>query len=150
MRIFLKYFFLFYFLFQVFLSAQVMNDSIKTDFKLNSLKTDWNLLTSPVSFYPSNYIQQFNPEINSLYTMFTNSQVNSGLNIVNSNIMLNQFQLANGWETQKKYGVFAKYLGIAQFMGAVGLAAIHISKFHAPPKGKINRKKPQKLNIERP
>jgi hypothetical protein len=135
------------------LLSQDKIDSSNVEFnfnELNSLQTDWNVLTSPVSFYPSNYIEYNNPQVNSLYSMFTSSQTNAGLNIVEPNLMLNQFQLANNWEIKKQYGVFAKYLGIAQFMGVVGLAAIHISKFHSPPKGKINFKNTPKPKTERP
>lgn len=133
--------------------AQERIDSSEVEFnlnKLNSLQTDWNVLTSPVTFYPSNFIQQSNPELNSLYAMYTNYQMDSGLNIAEPNVMLNQFQLANNWEAHKKYGVFAKYLGIAQFMGVVGLAAVHISKFNTPPKGKTNLKILPTQKIERP
>jgi len=82
----------------------------------------------------------------SLYSLYTDSQFNAGINYeLQPDVMLKRFQLVNNWEANKKYGVFAKYLGIAQFMGAVGLAAVHISKFHTPPKGKINA--PSKSNM---
>ena len=144
---------LFFFLVFEFCFAQNQTDSTYADFipnKLNSLQTDWNIFTSPIAFYLSNSTHQFNSEMNSLYSMFTSSQMNSGLYIANPNQMLNQFQLANNWETQKKYGVFAKYLGIAQFMGAIGIAAVHISKFYAPPKGKVKIDAPKTPQIERP
>ena len=98
-------------------------------------------------FYPMNTLNSSYLNNPSLYSLYTNSQINTGINFeLQPDVMLNQFQLVNNWEAKKKYGVFAKYLGIAQFMGVVGLAAIHISKFHSPPKGKI--KKPSNGNMD--
>jgi hypothetical protein len=111
--------------------------------KLNSLKTDWNIINSPFLFYPTTPINS----TTSLYSLYAESQINSGINFeLTPNVMLNQFQLANNWETKKRYGVFAKYLGIAQFMGVIGMAAVHISKFYPPPKGKIDLKKNKLVN----
>lgn len=87
----------------------------------------------------------------SLYSLYTFSQLNAGVNFdLQPDVMLDQFQLINDWEAKKKYGVFAKYLGIAQFMGAVGLAAVHISKFHTPPKGEINIPSNGDRNLKEP
>ena len=84
----------------------------------------------------------------SLYSLYTDSQINAGINFeLQSDVMLSQFQLVNNWEAKKKYGVFAKYLGIAQFIGVVGLAAVHIKKFHFPKKEKVKLKNPL---IEKP
>ena len=107
--------------------------------KSNSLKTDWTIINSPFMFFPTNRLYSQSYSSHSLYTDF---QMNNATNFaLQPTAMLNQFQLASNWESKKKYGVFAKYLGIAQFMGVVGLAAVHISKFHAPPKGKTNLEK---------
>jgi len=87
----------------------------------------------------------------SLYSLYTDSQINTGINFeLQPDIMLKRFQLVNNWEAKKKYGVFAKYLGIAQFMGVFGLAAVHISKFHAPPKGKVNMPSKGDMNLIEP
>ncbi len=87
----------------------------------------------------------------SLYSLYTGSQINAGINFeLQPDVMLNQFQLANNWGAKKKYGVFAKYLSIAQFMSVVGLAAVHISKFHAPPKGKISTPSNRNTNLIEP
>ncbi len=129
------------------LSPQSRSDSLNNDYnnfdilKLNSLKTDWTIINSPFMFYPMNTLNSSYSNNPSLYALYTDSQINAGINFeLQPDVMLNQFQLVNNWEAKKKYGVFAKYLGIAQFMGVVGLAAVHISKFHAPPKGKVDLK----------
>jgi len=122
-------------------------DSIDVNFNnynlipLNSIQTDWSIINSPFLFYPINALQSSTYSSSSLYSLYTDSQINSGLNIeLQPDVMLNQFRITQNWESQKKYGVFAKYLGIAQFMGVVGLAAVHFSKFNPPPKGKVNLK----------
>jgi hypothetical protein len=136
------------------LFAQMVDDSLNSDFnilKLNSLKTDWKIVNSQLLFHPMNTFNSSGSNNSSLYSMYTYSQINSGFNIeLGPDVMLSQFQLANNWEAKNKYGVFAKYLGIAQFMGAVGLAAIHISKFHTPPKGKINSPANENMNLKEP
>lgn len=79
----------------------------------------------------------------SLYSLYTDSQINAGVNFeLQPDVMLKRFQLVNNWEAKKRYGVFAEYLGIAQFIGVVGLAAVHISKFHTPQKKKVKLKNP--------
>jgi len=131
------------------LFAQLEGDSLNSDFnilKLNSLKTDWEIVNSQLLFYPMNTLNSSSSTSSSLYSLYTYSQINSGANFeLQPDIMLDQFRLINNWEAKKRYWVFAKYLGIAQFMGAVGLAAVHISKFHTPPKGKFNG--PSKSNM---
>jgi hypothetical protein len=132
------------------LLSQTIEDSTLVDYtespivNLPSIHTDWTIINSPLLFYPMNTLESSYSNNPSLYALFTDSQLNTGLKIIQPEMMLNQFQLANNWNAKKKYGVFAKYLGIAQFMGAVGLAAIHISKFHQPPKGKADLKHPKK------
>lgn len=133
--------------FNSFVYSQTETDSLVNNFEnvlgFNSIQTDWNIINSPFLIYPYNMnLLQNESEINpSLYALYTDSQINSGLNFeLQPNVLLNQFKIAQNWEVKKKYGVFAKYLGIAQFMGAVGLAAVHISKFHTPPTGKVNFK----------
>ena len=126
-----------------YLFPQVVTDSISSEYnkfdiqKLNSLKTDWNVINSPLFFYNSNSAIQ-NPS--SLYTLYASSQINSGLNITQPDEMLNQFQLVNNWEVKKKYGVFAKYLGIAHLIGAVGIAAVSVANQNVVPKGKTKFK----------
>ena len=118
---------------------------------MNSLRTDWTVINSPFLFYPMNTLNSSYSNNPSLYSLYTDSQINTGINFeLQSDVMLKQFQLVNNWEAKKKYGVFAKYLGIAQFMGAVGLAAVHISKFHTPPKGKINGPSKSKMFLKEP
>ncbi len=124
------------------LFSQVGSDSLKNFdlLKLNSLKTDWNIVNSPLLFNPLNMVQPSYSNNSSLYAFYTDSQINSGLSIVQPNIMLSQFQLANNWNTKKRYGVLAKYLGIAQFMGAIGIAAVSIANQSSIPKGKAKLK----------
>lgn len=132
------------------LFSQTIEDSTQFDYtespivNLSSIHTDWTIINSPLLFYPMNTLESAYSNNPSLYALFTDSQLNTGLKIIQPEMMLNQFQLANNWDAKKKYGVFAKYLGIAQFIGAVSLAAIHISKFHQPPKGKADLKYPKK------
>ena len=114
--------------------------------KLNSIHTDWNVINSPLLFYPMNTLPSSYSNNPSLYALYTNSQINSGLSIIKPDAMLNQFQLVNNWETKKKYGVFAKYLGIAQFMGAIGIAAVSIANQDIVPKGKAKLKQPKIKN----
>lgn len=119
--------------------SQMEIDSVNSFNNFNYTKTDLSIINFQIFFYPLNLLQteQFNNK--SLYSLYTDSQINSGFNIeLQSNVLLNQFKIAQNWETKKKYGVFAKYLGIAQFMGVVGLAAVHFSKFNPPPKGKTS------------
>ena len=105
--------------------------------KFNSLKTDWNIINAPFIFYPMSTTYS----TVSLHSLYTESYLNSGDAITLSpDVMLTQFQLANNWSSRKKYDVFAKYLGIAQFVGVIGLAAVHISKYHMPKKAKSNLK----------
>ena len=139
------------------LFAQTATDSLNSDYdnfnilKLNSLKTDWEIVNSQLMFYPMNTFNTPASNSSSFYSLYTYSQFNTGYNIeLQPDIMLSQFQLVNNWEAKKKYGVFAKYLGIAQFMGAVGLAAVHISKFHTLPKGKINSPSKSKMFLKEP
>ncbi|MDA3861106.1 MAG: hypothetical protein PF445_07745 [Melioribacteraceae bacterium] len=126
--------------------AQTEKDSIHSEneqfdiTKLNSLKTDWTVLNSPLLIYSTNSARSNHQ---SLYSLYTNSQMNSGLSITQPDEMLNQFQLANNWEAKKKYGVFAKYLGIAQLMGAIGIAAVSISNQNNIPKSKVKTKSPR-------
>lgn len=136
------------------LFSQIGQKSLNSDynnfdvFKLNSIKTDWIIINSPLLFYPINTLGSSYSNTPSLYSLYTDSQINSGINFeLQPDVMLSRFQLLNNWEIKKKYGVFAKYLGIAQFIGVVGLAAVHISKFHAPPKGEANLKNSK---IEKP
>ncbi len=111
---------------------------------MNSLKTDWTIINSPLLFYPMNTLNSSYSNNPSLYSLYANSQINAGVNFgLQRDVMLNQFQLVNNWEVKKKYGIFAKYLGIAQFIGAVSLAAVHISKYHISPKGKEKLKEPK-------
>jgi hypothetical protein len=126
--------------------SQTINDTLVTNFnysenidfqKFNSLKTDWNSINSPLLFYP--IIPTSTPL--SLHSLYTEAYLNSGNNFtLTPDIMLSQFQLVNNWSTKKKYGVFTKYLGIAQFVSVLGLAAVHISKYHMPQKTKNNLK----------
>lgn len=127
--------------------AQLDRDSIYSDFNnynlipLNSIQTDWSIINSPLLFNPINTLQSSSNGSSSLYSLYPDSQINSGLNIeLQPDIILNQFRISKNWDSQKKYGVFAKYLGIAQFMGAIGLAAVHIANYNPPPKGKVNLK----------
>ena len=60
--------------------------------------------------------------------------------------LLLQFRQKNNWAVKQKYGVFAKYLSYAQFLGALGLAVIHLNKWNdidkeknVNPKKKFNR-----------
>lgn len=124
-------------------SVNYENNELST-LHLSSIHTDWNIINSPLLFYPMNTLESSNAHNPSLYRLFTDSQINTGLNLVKPEDMLNQFQLANNWEAKKKYGVFAKYLGIAQFMGVIGLAVIHINKFHMPKKKNSKPIKPSK------
>jgi len=126
-------------LFNSFVNCQIENDSIKlyTPIKLNSIITNWSIINSQLFFYPKNILQTEQLNSKSLYSLYIDSQINFGLNItLQSNVLLNQFKIAQHWETQKKYGVFTKYLGTAQFVGVMGLSVIHFSKFNMPPKGK--------------
>ncbi|MCF6269887.1 MAG: hypothetical protein L3J41_09260 [Melioribacteraceae bacterium] len=127
--------------------SQAGNDSLNNNYnnidilKLNTLKTDWIIINSPLLFYPMNTFSSSHSNNLSLYSLYTNSQINTAINFeLQPDVMLKRFQLVNNWEAKKEYGVFAKYLGIAQFVGAVGLAAVHISKYHISPKEKAKLK----------
>ena len=135
-----KYFIILLLLLSFPLFSQTKEDSVKNNYinfnllKLNSIHTDWNVITFPMTTLPS---YSNNP---SLYALYTDSQMNSGLSIVQPDVMLNQFQLVNNWDAKKKYGVFAKYLGIASFMGAIGIAAVSVANQNIVPKGKAKFK----------
>ena len=97
--------FRFYLILFIFYTSAILSqniaDSVSNELnltKLNSLKTDWNVLTSPLSFYPTNFVNSVNPEFNSLYSLYSESQINSGLDFAEPQIMLNQFQLANNYQ----------------------------------------------------
>ncbi len=122
-----------------FILPQMGTDSLEefNVLKINSIKTDWNVINSPLLFFPMNSLQPTYSNNPSLYTLYTGSQINAGINFeLQPDVMLKRFQLINNWETKKKYGVFAKYLGIAQFMGAIGIAAVSIANQNIVPKGK--------------
>ncbi len=129
------------------LFSQTKKDLVNSDiknynvFKLNSIKTDWNIINSSLRFFPINSLQPTYSNNPSLYALYTDSQINAGINFeLQPDVMLKRFQLINNWETKKKYGVFAKYLGIAQFMGAIGIAAVSIANQNIVPKGKTKFK----------
>lgn len=139
------------------LFSQSEDDSLNSAYnkfniqKLNSLKTDWIIINSSLLFYPENTLNSSYSNNPSLYSLYTDSQINAGINFeLQPDVMLKRFQLVNNWEAKKKYGMFAKYLGIAQFMGVVGLAAVHISKFHTPKKGKVNAPSNWDMNLKEP
>ncbi len=135
------------------LFSQTKKDLVNSDiknynvFKLNSIKTDWNVINSSLLFSPINSLQPTYSNNPSLYTLYTDSQINAGINFeLQPEVMLKRFKLINNWGTKKKYGVFAKYLGIAQFMGAIGIAAVSIANQNIVPKGKakFNSRKDKK------
>ncbi len=133
-----------------FLFSQTEEDSLNNFniHKLNSLKTDWNVINSPLLFNTLNTLQPSYQNNPSLYTLYTNSQINAGINFeLQPDVMLKRFQLVNNWKAKKKYGVFAKYLGIAQFVGAIGIATISVINQNTFPK---KEEKTKRTDIERP
>ncbi len=100
-----------------------------------SLKSDWQIFTHPFNTYSLNGYYPLSYSQYSLHELYANYKLNSSLTFTQPDVLLNQFKLSSNLGTKKKYGVFAKYLGMAELFGVMGLAAIHISKFNAPLKG---------------
>ena len=81
--------------------SQIESDSVNYLYKLkyNSIIADWNIIISPIHFYPLNVLQTEQCNNKLLYSLYADSQINSGFNItLQSNVLLNQFKISRNWD----------------------------------------------------
>jgi len=110
----------------------------------NEIKLNWQTLSNPSLYFQKKYdlftLFDF-MDLNQFYYLSTNENNELDYFKLREELLL-QFRQKNNWEVKKKYGVFAKYLSYAQFLGALGLAAIHLNKWNEIDKEKnVNPKK---------
>ncbi|MCK5086230.1 MAG: hypothetical protein KAQ90_01865 [Melioribacteraceae bacterium] len=134
-------------------TSNVAVDSLnyKSEVRVDSqkdIKLNWQTLNNPSLYFQKKY---------NLFTLFEFMELSQFyyLSPIENNELdyykvreelLSNFRSINNWEVKKKYGVFAKYLSYAQFLGALGLAVIHLNKWNdidkeknVNPKKKFNR-----------
>ncbi len=105
------------------------NDSLKTSsnefIKPNTLIQDWKFFNYPMLPYSTNsyFYGSFFP------TYPLNSSTIANNFSVSKEEMLAQFRSQQNWSSKNKFSVFTKYLGYAQFLGAMSLLGIHISQW---------------------